>query len=161
MALTRKSALTAGLTVTLSGVADSSGGDTVFSNQAKYSSRKNITAQRIWADVRTLPSGGTETLDLSSLTGSDEMPDTDFTGFKLAHLGVDCPTGNSALINFDVGSSNGYNFLGSATSEIDVQPDGSALFDMPTGTPVVSSTAKNIDVSGTAGDVYDIVMAAI
>lgn len=161
MSLVHTARIGPSMTVQTKGIPDSSGGDTSFALTASYRSTKSIICKAIWSDVRALPAGGSETLDLTALSGADVMPDADFTGFKVVGLGLDAPEANTANITFDAGAANGYNFLGTASSHLDLQPNGAYACDLPTGTPLVSTTVKNIDVAGTAADVYDIILAAI
>ena len=109
--------------------------------------------------VRRVTISGTTTIDLTAAAGV-ALPlaasrTVDATGKKLVAMRLSCPATNSGAVNVAPGASNGYALLGSG-NDVDVRP-GETLIAITSGVasgkPAVSSTVKNIDITGTTNDV--------
>lgn len=109
--------------------------------------------------VRRVTISGTTTIDLTAAAGVS-LPlaasrTVDATGKRLVAMRLSCPTTNAGAVNVAPGASNGYALLGSG-NDVDVRP-GETLIAITSGVasgkPVVSGSAKNIDITGTTNDV--------
>lgn len=118
-----------------------------------------VPATKSWADQRQL-SAGADSLDLTALVNS-ARDNIDMTGLKVQLLKIKAAAENANAIKFDVGSSNGYNIFGSATSEVSVPPGGMIMLYGADGLPDVAAGAKAIDISSSDVDaIYDIQIVA-
>lgn len=115
-------------------------------------------ATQVWSDRRALVAG-VDTLDLTALPRGN-LPNLDLTGLKVRLVKVACASANSAAIKFKFGATNPYPIGGSATGEFDVYPNGVEERYNHNGAPAVSATVKNVAVSGTGTDAYEIIMIA-
>ena len=113
---------------------------------------------KVWSDRRTL-GGTTETLDLTSLTGFAGLA-VDLTGLKIVGIYIKAADANNAAgLQVEPGSSNGLNVFGTSGLVI-VPPGGCEGSYKKAGGPTVGSGAKTVKVTGTAADVYTIVILA-
>jgi hypothetical protein len=106
---------------------------------------------------RTLSmTAGALTINLASLTGTNGLA-VDFTGLKVQHFKFINPGANP--ITFTFGASNPYLLLGSGWKII-VPAGGEVAGKLNDQPPDVDSTHKNIDVSGTGTDSFNIILVA-
>lgn len=103
--------------------------------------------------------GSAVTVNLTSVAGLVNPPSAtrtvDVTGGKLVGYACKAKSTNVAAINIAPGSSNPYPLFGSGNDQ-DLKPGqvvGSTFDAVATSYPAVSGTVKNIDISGTSGDV--------
>lgn len=109
-------------------------------------------------------SGGTGTIDLTALTGSNGVA-VDLTGLKIQGIFIEPASTNAGVGTFVTGSTNGHNLGGSATFEITV---GKGATGLSTGYAQtwnedgqdVASADADIDVSGGTTDAFDITIIA-
>ncbi len=112
--------------------------------------------------VRKVTISGTTTIDLTAAAGvslpAAASRSIDASGKKLIALRLSCPTTNAAAVNVAPGGSNPYPIFGSG-NDVDVKP-GETVVKVVNGVassyPAVSSTVKNIDVTGTTNDVIHV-----
>jgi hypothetical protein len=116
-------------------------------------------ATQVWSDRASLTAGAA-TIDLTALARAN-LSALDLTGLKVQVILIRNLSTNTGTLEIDVGAANGYNILGSATSEA-VLPVGGFLFAyLPEGTPDVSGTASDIDlVSADTDATYDVLIVA-
>lgn len=103
---------------------------------------------------------GTVTIDLTAAPKSANRTQ-DLTGKKLVAYMLECPSANTGTSTVKPGSANPYNING-ASNEIDIL-SGEAVSktvvkDKATGHAAVSATVKNIDFTGTSGDIVNVLM---
>ena len=112
-----------------------------------------------WSDRRTM--GGTaETLDLTALVHV-VLGSIDLSGLKVQAIKVAAAAANNAAgLNFTNGAANPYDIFGAAGDAVTVLPGMAVLVYAPDKLEDVDATHKTIDVAGTAGDVYEIVILA-
>jgi hypothetical protein len=103
--------------------------------------------------------GSPTTINLTAIAGLALPPSAtrtlDMTGAKVVGVFLDAPATNVAAVNVAPGASTPYPLFGTGN---DVEIDrgetlGKAFGGIASNKPAVSPTVKNIDVSGTAGDV--------
>lgn len=100
---------------------------------------------------------GAKTVDLTSLTGTNGAT-KDFSTLKVRSVLIVNPDGNSGDMVFTFGASNGYLLMGTGW-KITLKP-GDAFENYLTGAPTVDATHKNIDVTGTGTEQFEIEMVA-
>jgi len=92
--------------------------------------------------------GGAATIDLTALDGT--VGTVDGTGLKLQVFKLKAPTTNTATLTATKGASNGYGLdSAGATWTVPLAPGQEFLFYGDDDPPDISSTKKNIDLSGT------------
>lgn len=92
--------------------------------------------------------GGAATIDLTALDGT--IGTVDGTGLKLQVLKLKAPTTNTATLTATKGASNGYGLdSAGATWTIPLAPGAECTLYLDDDPPDISSTVKNIDLSGT------------
>lgn len=113
----------------------------------------NSTAPVTMASYRTYTLvAGAVTIDLRALLGvGDESQDAD--GLKLQTIVIRNPSGNNA-ITVTTGATNGFPLFGGTNSVI-IPADSELAFHVPEGLVNVSATDKDIDVSGTGTEKFD------
>lgn len=115
----------------------------------------------VWSDDITLSSG--HTIDLRALTdrkGPDGVAvNKDFDGLKIQLVKIVALAANDADLVFKKGGTNGYNLFG-GTTWFAVPPGGSYLAYFNDKLADVSATVKTIDITGTDGDKFKIILVA-
>lgn len=108
--------------------------------------------------VRTVTISGTTTIDLTAAAGAvipaSASRAVDASTKKLVAFRFSCPGTNQAAVNVAPGASDPYPIFGTA-NDIDVRPGWTipgVLNGVNPSHAAVSSTAKNIDITGTTGD---------
>lgn len=108
--------------------------------------------------VRTITISGTTTIDLTAAAGvvipASASRTIDASTKKLIAFRFSCPTTNQAAVNVAPGSADPYAIFGSG-NDVDVRPGWTIPGVLNGANPshaAVSSTAKNIDITGTTGD---------
>lgn len=102
---------------------------------------------------------GAKTIDLTALIGTNLGAVSLDTKKPIWLLIKNKSTNVGGPMTFAKGASNGYTGLGASFS-IQIPIGGSILIDLNTGTTTVSSTVKNIDVSGSGTDVIQLCVLA-
>ncbi len=98
-------------------------------------------------------SGGAVTIDLRAILGvGDESQDAN--GLKLQTIIIRNPSGNNA-ITVTTGATNGFPLFG-GTNSLVMPGDSEFAFHVPEGLVNVSATDKDIDVSGTGSESFDV-----
>ena len=113
----------------------------------------------VWSDSRTL-AGASETLDLTNLTDGLFSAVTTFAGLRINFIKIVAASGNNATgLTVKFGATEGYNLFG-ASGRVTIPPGGivMAMYNDNNSTDIVNSTNDKIDVSGTAADVYSILL---
>lgn len=112
--------------------------------------------------VRKVTISGTTTIDLTAAAGvalpAAASRTVDTSGKRLVALRLSCPTTNAGVVNVAPGGSNPYPLFGSG-NDIDVRPGETVvkiINGVASGYPVVSGTAKNVDITGTTNDVIHV-----
>ena len=103
----------------------------------------------------TLDGGGAATIDLTALLGTQE--DIDATGLKVQLFRVKSNSADNGALTISPGAANPYVLFGAGNSL--VYPAGLTLdWPFPFGDKLadVAAGVKNIDLAGTAGNVFDI-----
>lgn len=103
-------------------------------------------------------SSGSATIDLTALTGTNGAT-VDFSTLKVQAAYFENPSTNANNITVTFGASNGYLLAGTAWKVI-LAPGQAFLFRGYEATPDVGSSAKNIDLSGTAAQTLRCVLIA-
>ena len=132
------------------------GGGNAASLQLNATSTPALTKPPISKEITI---AGTITLDLTAIAAA-AIPaaatrTVDLTGAKVVAFTLRGKSTNVAAINVAPGSSNPYPMFGTG-NDIDVKPGlqiSGSFRDVASTMPAVSSTVKNIDISGTNGDV--------
>lgn len=104
-------------------------------------------------------SGGSGSIDLTSLPGVNAGTTVDFTGLKLQSVLLHNPVGNASILIVS-GASNGYTFGGVSTFRHTLTAGSTALFHSPDNQPDVSSTVKTFDLTGTTTQQLYVSLAA-
>jgi hypothetical protein len=120
-----------------------------------------VPATKTYVDTISLTAGAA-TIDLTSLTGEGGRSVT-FNGLKVQKVQISCPASNTAGITFDVGASNGYNLFGAdnaSDESVEVMPGGAEQRYTPNNGEDVDSTHKQIDVTGTGTESFNIALVA-
>ena len=105
---------------------------------------------------------GAATIDLTSLPGPLSTTVT-FDGLKVQLVKIKCPTTNTGGVTFAVGAANGYNLFGAdnaSAERVEVMPGGSEMRQTPNNGEDVDATHKNIDVTGTGTEAFQIELVA-
>lgn len=112
-----------------------------------------------WEDTLSL-SGGTYTIDLTALA-SGNLPTKDLTGLKVQFFKFRNRSGNANMTIAD-GAANGYHIFGDASGQITLPPGMEVLLAATAaeGLPDVSGTAKNITITGTGAQSFDVQIVA-
>ena len=97
-------------------------------------------------------------IDLTQITDS-KGDALDLTGKKIHAIFIRCDAANAAKLTFQEHATNGYGIFGLGTSVI-LEPGASILLLANGGNEAVSGTAKIIDIDGTSGDTFDMVISA-
>lgn len=157
---------TATLQVVFQALEDLSGIDGVTTPQFTYNgfnvARTNFTSastpvvDRVSYQTYAIGGGGTTDIDLTALLSSQNA--IDGTGKKVQAILVKSKAGND-MVTVGPGASNAYAPWG-ASNEVDIYATASlagfAVAYQPEGLPDISGSAKNIRITGTAGDEVDI-----
>lgn len=103
---------------------------------------------------------GAATIDLTALplTGATSQTQS-FNGLKLRAAKFRNPSSNSGAITIQTGASNGYAPFGTAGVVV-LSPGQSALVNYESDAAAVSSTVKNIGLSGTGTEALDVILVA-
>lgn len=120
-----------------------------------------VPVTKVYTDTISLVAGAA-TIDLTSLTGPGGTAVT-FDGLKVQLVRITCPTGNSGGITFAVGAANGYNLFGAdnvSAERVEIMPGGAELRYTPDNGEDVDATHKQIDVTGTGTDSFNIELVA-
>lgn len=98
---------------------------------------------KTWIKTLTLLAGVAQNVDLTALSRS---PRTDLTlnGLKVQTCKIVSDSANTAPTTVEAGASNGYDFLGVASSACSIPINGKIMFDFPEGNEDVDSTHKII-----------------
>ena len=99
-------------------------------------------------------SGGALTLDLTALTGTNGIA-VDGTGLKVQLFKIKNKGANNLTVKF--GASNPYNLLGASWTMILAQNQEISFYGND-ASPDISSSAKNIDLSGTTTQTSEVVI---
>ena len=110
----------------------------------------------------TITISGTQTIDLTAVEGL-AMPEAatrsiDLTSSKIVAVRFKADADNASAVNVAPGASNPYPLFGTA-NDIDVEPGEvviKAAIDAAAQQAAVAPTVKEIDVSGTNGDVLTV-----
>lgn len=112
--------------------------------------------------VRKVTISGTTTIDLTAAAAvalpASASRTVDNTGKKLVALRLSCPSTNAGVVNVAPGGSNPYPLFGSG-NDVDVRPGETVVKvvnGIASGYPAVSSTVKNVDITGTTNDVIHV-----
>lgn len=133
--------------------------DTTNSSGTKTPTTSVPCTQR-WADTVSL-SGGTVTIDLTALSNGN-LPTKDFTGLTVQFIKVRNPSTNANNITVADGAANGYLIFGDASGQVTIPPGMTVMFGAVAteGLAAVSATVKNITVTGTGSQAFDIQIVA-
>lgn len=99
---------------------------------------------------------GAATIDLRALVGAFGST-VDGNGLKVQAVKFRNPASNANAITVAEGASNGYELLGNGFT-FTLPVGGSAQFYLPEGTPDVSASTKEIDISGTDAQVLQVTL---
>ena len=113
-----------------------------------------------WEDTVAL-AAGTVTLDLTALS-SGNLPTKDLTGLTVQFIKVINPSTNANNITVADGAANGYLIFGDASGQITIPPGMGVMFGamVTEGLAAVSATVKNITITGTGTQTFDIQIVA-
>lgn len=101
---------------------------------------------------KTTISGGTYTVDVTSLQGSNGTLNA--TAKKLVAIAIANPVGSAGDVNVATGASNGYTI----PQPLKVKPGGFLVEYFAANLTAVDSTHKTLDVTGTTGDTPEIAL---
>lgn len=102
-------------------------------------------------------SGGTGSIDLTSLPGLTADETVVGTGLKLQLLKLKVPTSNANPVTIAKGASNGYGLpVAGTTWTVTLSPGQSAMFYLADLAPDVASGARILDVTGTASQTLEV-----
>lgn len=105
-------------------------------------------------------SGGSATIDMTSLTGTNGAT-VDFTGLKVCVMKFKNPSSNANAITVAKGASNGFGLTTSGTTfSIPIPPGGEITLESDEGTPDVGSGAKTLDLTGTSSQALQVTLIA-
>ena len=96
-------------------------------------------------------SGGTGTIDLTSLPGANNGPAVNGTGQKVRKILLTAPSGNAAVVTITPGASNGYTLFGSSSS-LGIDPGETTMSSKANAAPSIDATHKILTLTGTTGD---------
>lgn len=116
--------------------------------QALNGSSSPVVAQG--AQFTKAMSGGTATVDLTALTGSNGAT-VNGNGQKVVAVKISAPIGNGAAVTLQPGGSNPYNLFGASFLKV-FQPGEETLCYLLATAPVIGSGAKNLSMTGTGTD---------
>ena len=104
---------------------------------------------------------GTYTIDLTALPNGN-LANKDLTGLTVQFIKVRNPSTNANNITVADGAANGYLILGDASGQITIPPGMSFQFGAVAteGLAAVSATVKNITVTGTGTQSFDVQIVA-
>lgn len=142
------------------GVSSSNGDNTIIHdaiNTEKTLDASSTPAVTKMAWMNQALSGGTATIDLTSLTGTNGAAVT-LSGLKVQVIKFKNPAGNAA-ITITFGASNPYLLWGAGFKVILNAEDEHAFFGNDS-TPDVAGGAKDIDISGTGSEVLEFQVSA-
>ena len=136
-----------------------------FNHWATLNASSTVPATTVVALTPTLIAGAV-TIDLTSLTGTNGSS-VDLTGLKVQQILFNNGTtssgtlsaGTNAVVTIDAGATNGLDIFGS-TGQVDVPPGGSIQMLFQDTLADVSASVKNIDLSGTGTDAYEMIIVA-
>lgn len=131
---------------------------TISGNNGQLSGTSTVPASKYWTDNRTL-AGSSETLDLTSLTGPYASSVT-FNGLRIQCIKIVAGSANVADIIVDIGDTNPYHIFGDANAQVTLKAGAALEMVVPNNGQVVGSSNKNVKVSGTTGDSYNIMLVA-
>ncbi len=145
-------------TPSLTGLGDDPDFIHAISLVGKLTSATTVPATKVYSALVAL-SGGSVTIDLTSLTDLKGGALT-FVGLKLQILAFHNPSTNANSITVTFGAVNGYDFLGSATSECVLSP-GAGIFMFGNDTlDDVGASDLAIDLSGTGSQALNTFLVA-
>lgn len=101
---------------------------------------------------------GPDTVDLMALVRGATLPNLDMDTEDVVMLVVELDAAAVGPATFEPGATNGYEFAG-ATGELILQP-GDRVMMLLNNAPAVSATTKDLDISGTSGDLFRILVVA-
>lgn len=102
---------------------------------------------------------GAKTVDFTALTRHGGAA-VSFSGKDLRAIVLQNPATNANDMTFVHGASNSLAVLGAATYSITLKPGQSFAFDHKSSGPTVGSGAKNMDVTGTGTQVFNLIAVA-
>ncbi len=120
-----------------------------------------VPATKASSDDISLVAGGA-TIDLTSLPGPLSTTVT-FDGLKVQLVKIKCPATNTGGITFAVHGASGYNLFGednASAERVEVMPGGSEMRETPDNGEDVDATHKQVAVTGTGTDVFQIELVA-
>lgn len=100
---------------------------------------------------------GAATIDLTALVRGN-LPNADWTGLKVQLMVFQNPTGNGA-ITIVQGATNPFLLFGTGGSVI-VEPGGFYMAFSPEVHPDISASVRDIDISGTASEILNVILLA-
>ncbi len=113
-----------------------------------------------WAGYELTLSGGTDTINLASLPGITAEETVVGTGLKVQAILYRNKSTNANKITLTKGGSSGYGFCASGDSWTDVLSPGQyTLKGNEEAAPDIAGGARNIDVTGTVGQILQIILA--
>lgn len=114
--------------------------------------------QRKYAD-KVLLAGGAKTIDLTALDDGN-LPDIDFTTFKVQLVKIRALASNTQGIKIKKGATNGYGIFGANTPEITLEKGDIAMYLFNDSLADVSATEKTIDLTGNAAEGVEMILIA-
>ncbi len=105
-------------------------------------------------------SSGTYTIDLTALPGHSADEVITFDGLKGQYLKMTNPSTNANKITFTQGASTAFRLDGATSWTVTLAPGQSVLFNLANATETISSSHKNIDVTGTLVQSFKFQMVA-
>jgi hypothetical protein len=102
---------------------------------------------------------GSKTVDLTALVGTNGAAVT-FNGLRVQLLRIRNKTANAGNMTFTKGASNGWTGLGASWASITLEPGAAMEFYLDDGIADVSATVKNIDVTGTGTEEFELTVVA-
>lgn len=125
-------------------------------NQGATLNAGSSPAATLCAHAVTALTAGAKTLDLTALVGTNgavvNLNGTKVRLFRVKNLGANA-------MAFGEGASNGYELLGDGWN-ITLQPGQMAMFYLSDNAPTVGGSAKNIDVTGTGTQTFELSVVA-
>lgn len=124
-----------------------------FNTAATLNAESTPPATKVACFEQTL-TGGTDTVDLTNLTGTNGSS-VDGTGLRVQAMKVKSKSDNSGSATIAIGASNGYDGFG-ANFEITLAPGGEQTIFTNDAGGDIGATKKDLDITGTADDVLEI-----
>jgi hypothetical protein len=133
------------------------GAATTLAKQLNSSSTPKVDKPPV--SLKITLGGSPTTINLAAIAGLALPPSAtrtlDMTGAKVVGAVMQAPVANVAAVNVAPGAGAPYPLFG-AGNDVDVEPGetiGKCFAGIASNKPAVSGSVKNIDVSGTLGDV--------